>query len=624
MNNMRLRVSWFASVSVLIISATAAPAATILVGDARIDPAGFFGGAFIAGHPGAGAITVDGGTTVTVGQGTSTTGFEGSPTFVIGDEGGVGSATIDGAGSVVRVEAGFSGSSGRIGDDGGVGSVTVKNGGLLSFATADPPVSKDSSAFLSVGRAGGAGVLTLDGGALAIENDDFSALFIGREGGDGRVVVKAGSSISIIERDGAAFEGGAGIVVGRNFGDAAGVGGVGRLTVEDSSVAVASGAHNADITAGRDRGTEGSIRFSNAVVSVEGVKARLGVALGQDSTGDMLIDNGSQVSVTGDVARLRIASFGADAAGSVIIEGGAAVSIAGTTSAAVQISAFQGGGQTGALIVRDGATLDVIGGEARLQVAQDLDSGVGSVIVSNGGVVRVDSTAGPGGLRIGAGFNGLDGGTGTLTVTGVGSTVATNGRTLIGGFDGGVGAGTVIVADGGMLTSPETYVGSGGVLTGSGGVVDGDVFLTGGRLAPGASPGPFSILGDLDLGGGVLDIEFSPFGSDFLTVGGDLIASSPFTLKISFLDGLAPAEGDVLDFLDVGGAIAFDLDLATLVVVGAPGDLRFENLLDDGRFAVRVEAGAPAPVPLPASAAFLIGGLALLGLRVRSRAQVAA
>lgn len=102
-------------------------------------------------------------------------------------------------------------------------------------------------------------------------------------------------------------------------------------------------------------------------------------------------------------------------------------------------------------------------------------------------------------------------------------------------------------------------VGAGGELRGSPNVV-GDVVMSGGRMAPGFSPGKAVIDGDLVVkAGSSFDMEIGGLGEgmlDFIDVAGALMIEPGATLNLIFIDGFAPSAGDVMKLFRVGGDIS--------------------------------------------------------------------
>ena len=189
------------------------------------------------------------------------------------------------------------------------------------------------------------------------------------------------------------------------------------------------------------------------------------------------------------------------------------------------------------------------------------------------------------------------------------------------GVDGGNGE--LRLEDLARVVARSILVGSGGRVTGSNSIIEADVQLLGGTIAPGLSPGELTIDGNLFVDASsdlVVEIGgLSPgIQHDVLAVTGDVDIEGAVVLQ--FIDGFAPREGDVFDFLTVTGVA--DFSGASLVVEGlAPG---FQFSLDPSGGALRLTALTDGEfVPEPDSAMlFLVG--AVLALRRHSRRFMAA
>jgi T5SS/PEP-CTERM-associated repeat protein len=183
-----------------------------------------------------------------------------------------------------------------------------------------------------------------------------------------------------------------------------------------------------------------------------------------------------------------------------------------------------------------------------------------------------------------------------------------NGTLAIDRTDGSASVGTNPVNFVGKLT-----IASGGTLKGNG-IIKGKVKVIGsgtnefaGQTLPGLSPGTLTIDGDYEQEGGLLGIEIAgtaPGQFDVLavtgsaTVGGDLL--------LEFIDGFAPRQGDVFNFLDVGGSLS-----------GAFANVEVRNLLPGFQFDFRSDGGGLTMValndgvfvPEPATLAMLFAGM---------------
>ncbi|MBM3889163.1 MAG: PEP-CTERM sorting domain-containing protein, partial [Verrucomicrobia bacterium] len=191
----------------------------------------------------------------------------------------------------------------------------------------------------------------------------------------------------------------------------------------------------------------------------------------------------------------------------------------------------------------------------------------GNQITVSGGNLLVTNSTGGGALDILRGTLTLN--SGTVTVNRL---YATNGASSVVAFNGGTlnTAGSIVsngvsftVGDG---TSPATFnllggthrfadgfsVSSNATLMGAG-TIQGDMTLAGG-ISPGSSPGIIGIQGNLTLTNsallemelaGTLDSEY-----DQLQITAKLTASGE--LKVTFINGFTPQDGDTFDLLDYG------------------------------------------------------------------------
>lgn len=158
------------------------------------------------------------------------------------------------------------------------------------------------------------------------------------------------------------------------------------------------------------------------------------------------------------------------------------------------------------------------------------------------------------------------------------------------------------------LETPVVQINQTGVLEGSGNVI-GDVFVNGGTVAPGSSPGVLSILGDLHMDGGVLEIEIGGSNPDEF----DVIDISGFanltngTLLVSLIEDFIPVADDEFKFLSAGlGLTDFDLSIQLL---GLPDgiDLQIQQDLSGLTLMAQVNVPLPAPVWLFGSALGILG-----------------
>jgi|GEM_PF-2627132 len=277
-----------------------------------------------------------------------------------------------------------------------------------------------------------------------------------------------------------------------------------------------------------------------------------------------------------------------------------------------------------ALSLVEGTTVNLNEGTLESSHATALGT-VARITMSNAGLFAVRATQGLGAI------NGLDGSVDlssfTLTIGGPsdldsnfggivsgsgGLTKAGNGVLTLGGtnlYSGptAVNAGQLTVT-GSIAASSLTTVSHGATLAGTGTVGSAQIA---GTLSPGLSPGVLTFTGDLTLqSGSTVLIELGGLargtGYDGLNITGGLTFDG--TLQVSFLGAFTGHEGDTFDLFNAATTTGtFDtLNLPTL----SPGLAWDTTALGT--------TGEITVVPEPATAALLLGGLALLTRRRRS------
>jgi hypothetical protein len=217
------------------------------------------------------------------------------------------------------------------------------------------------------------------------------------------------------------------------------------------------------------------------------------------------------------------------------------------------------------------ATIDVIDGSHQFQAVVYLDTAT-DVSIATGAVLSFNNVLN---------LNGFD-----LTKTGNGTMEINN----------------ALNTGGGVVSALA------GVVSGSG-MLLGDLENTGATLAPGDSPGQFTIQGDYTHGAGAtLAIEIAGLIQaaeyDLLTVGGNLTLEGG-ELLVELLDGFDPSAGDVFDILDSSaiGGVGFDSLSLPALADGLVWDTSV--FLTDGSLSVTA-------VPEPDMV--VLFGIALLGL----------
>ena len=521
-----------------------------------------------------------------------------SNVFVGGDfdAAGTGTLTING-GSVLTSPA--PGPQGRIAtESGSTGSVTLTGPGsqwILTGIFANGDVDDGSGAFLSVGRDGTGALNVKDGASVVIDAGPSGVPTTGGPGilvggtaggqgiGHGSILVdgansKIDISCALCQTD----DNGPFATIGR--------GGVGGMTVQSggelsivglgASLAVGAGGPPSGIT---PLGTL-DVR-DGGIVTLSGEDANFTIGRNVGSTGEVTIEENSQVTVTGSDARIFVAR---DGEGTLQILSGSTVLVQSTDTVdtGVQISDDRDGdgkAQNGTLTVDD-AQLTVNAIDAFINVGRD---GVGEMTVQNGGIVSIEGTGGFGFLGVGRSGKGTlnvltggqvnvsdtggasdvfvaqeSGSEGLVVVDGNGSMLDA-GSLLAIGFDFDLatpgGTGTVSVRNGGVIKATETHIGPNGFLGGNGTVM-GSVFNDGGFFDPGLSPGTIHVTDNYTQTDGALQIQVAGLGAgefDVLDVDGTAHFRGGSILFI-FLDGFAPKTGDSFDFLSADSIEGLD------------------------------------------------------------------
>ena len=170
----------------------------------------------------------------------------------------------------------------------------------------------------------------------------------------------------------------------------------------------------------------------------------------------------------------------------------------------------------------------------------------------------------------------------------------------IGGDGGAVEINNNLFADGGAVNAAA------GAMIG-GGPIFGDVFNTGGTVAPGNGLGVLAIEGDYrsQSADSVLQLELGAVQHDVLQVAGELELSGE--LRVTLAEGYTPAAGDLFDILEFD-AVSGSFDRLSLPALSDGLSWNASGLYDAGQLTV---------VPEPASAVMLV--LAGLGFALIRR-----
>jgi len=359
-------------------------------------------------------------------------GTNGTPdTFIGNNAGSVGTAVVDGDGSLLRSRAI------RVGVDGGTGTLEVTGGGLART--------------LTQGTAGGFGVIG------------------DQAGSDGQVAVYgSGASASTLDVDDDLWVGNAGV-------------GVLRIGQQLNGTADGSGALQVDVDLfiGDDAGNTGDNKVivdgANATANVDNV-----TYVGLNGTGTLEVTNGAQF--TGRF--LRVGQF-AGSDGTLLIDGTDSLLNTDSDTPDTTDDTVIGLRGTAVATVSNGGTLRT----DQLWVGFDTD-GDGTLIVDNATVnAGVDNQGTGSNVMIGGRTDAGTGSTGSVTIqnggvmtsavqtiiggnaTGVGSLTVTGVGSLFDNFDGGTssndilrigqdGAGTAQVLDGGRIEAEGILIGN--------------------------------------------------------------------------------------------------------------------------------------------------------------------
>lgn len=528
-------------------------------------------------------VTVSGGSTVAINY-TGTGSGRGA--LQVGRDGtGTGTMTVTGAGPNVTTADFVS-----VGRDGETGTLNVEDGGTITN-TAGPGLSR-------IGRDGGTGTLNVTGTGSLFTADNMQ---LGRDdistGASGTVNVNTGGAINLTDT----------LMVGRTDTS------TGTLNIG------AGGTINAHAAlVGVDTGSTGTATVSGAgaQLNLSGVFPTTGtdqdgavLLVGSRGAGLLNVNTGGVITVAPGTP------FGTGLSGGMLIRGSSSNPI-GTGNGTVNVDGV------GSSII-----FSALNGQAgNTQVGRD---GTGVLNITNGG--NVD-----GSTQNLAVVGRLAGSTGTVNVTGAGSTWAANNLFIGTNVNFGTvtasgpgGNGTVNVANGGTLSAGTIVNGATGTITGGGGLIQGNIFNSG-TIGPGNSPGLMSVSGNVDLlSGGPLAIELGGLvvdtGYDRLDVNAITTISSGSVFDIDFFGGFTAGLGNTFDILvseDIFvadlGALIFDFSGALLRTGLAWEVSLLDNTFEGGpQDALRLTVVADeVAVPEPSAILILLGGLlTIVGLR---------
>lgn len=563
----------------------------------------------------------------------------------VGRSGGVAELTIDGSGSLMRVDgmatAAANGTSGTatmdIGRNGGRGTVTVGNGGRLELLANTGAVGGMG---FSLGRdANSSGSLNIGAGGVVLLRSESSApdsaaetwnpfMRVGRDG-NGTLSITGGGQLLL--------QGGAVSTPANRRGTGLYIGGSGEFTVGGKGVATVSG--------------------SGSEIRLTGTDAFIGVGMGPQSNGQLAVRQGGAVHGMGIVV-------GRGGGVGVLTVDNGTLAMSGQQSAGTQAGAFlvvADGGGVGVATLANGSVMTLTnagtaGAGFTIGGSGYSGGGDGSLTLSGGSRLTVTAGAGLAGGTVGRdgsgflrlrGASSLDLGDGNLYIGrlsgGDGTVIASEGSTVTAGWvgvgarktdtgdvDGGTGTFVLINS---TLNAGQIVIGTNGFLGGTG-TING-VITNRGIFAPGNSPGRLAINGGFIAEAGsrlILEVESDGLGGfktdELVFQAGQPLSLAGLKVEFRFLGATDPkafldsGRFQTSTFFEVTDAGGMPGELAP----AAFGQVSFEAsaaAYTISHFSFDAATGAgnftSAPVPEPGAAALLLAGLATLAWRCRRR-----
>jgi T5SS/PEP-CTERM-associated repeat protein len=507
--------------------------------------------------------------------------------ITIGGTSTTGSAATDGQMTLTNTTLNMTATAGGdvfigVGRTGGSGSLTVDGGSTVNLST----IAGASRSFVNVGRNNATGTMTVTGIGTTVTMEDF--VTIGREaGGDGTLTVSdnatmtatAGIGLTRIGR-----EGGTGALnVTTNAIFNTNNLQVGRDLLSTGTVNVNTGGtiNTTDTVAvGRDSATANTLTIG-AGSSVNAHSTLVGQNAGSTGTVEMT-GIGAQMNLSGLAPNSTIPADLDGASLVVGLRGTGVLNVSAGAAISVTPGVPTGTGLTGGMLIGGSASNPTGTGDGTLTVdgtgssvifsnvngqagfSQIGRDGTGVLNITNGGLVD-------GSLQTTAAIGRKIGGSGTVNVTGTGSEWRAGDQVFLGldvgltsqVVNGAGGTAVLNVASGGTVTANDIVNGATGTITGGGGTINANI-QNSGTIGPGNSPGLMEVIGNVDLlAGGTLAIELGGLivdtGYDRLDVSAITTIEAGSVFDIDFFGGFTAGLGDSFDILVSEDILVADL-----------------------------------------------------------------
>jgi T5SS/PEP-CTERM-associated repeat protein len=178
------------------------------------------------------------------------------------------------------------------------------------------------------------------------------------------------------------------------------------------------------------------------------------------------------------------------------------------------------------------------------------------------------------------------------------------------------GRGSLTILGNGHVGADEVEIGRRGRLHGRSKLTARNI-TNHGVIVPGQSPGTLTIEGNYIQGAtGVLQIEFAGLGPeqfDIVEITGNVALGG--TLEMSFLDGYAPSQGDVMNFLNIGGILSGDF--TQIVFPNLRPGFEYETSFSGGVYTMTALNDGVLAVPEPGAIVLLLAAIPLITRRQR-------